>query len=445
QFYHFLLQWHQITTPAPRLAALIARYRGYRFVAFASEREIVHTRFRDATVNSLEKHLQEFSESLANGEVIQRMHRSTEKSPRLCSFHRRGEGHLFFEKNTLVKKKDELDAAAQVVFAFLQENGASLFDDLNAGTDLSRSQILDALKSLVENELLSCDDEQSLQYVVGIQPTNEPQKRPSNELFPDQPWRARARGRRRGMRSGFSQFKQQQKKLRGRWFLTTSFAAHGKEITPELLAEKQARLLLQRYGVLVKEWYRRENGLLPWYRIFTALKRLEWQGDIRRGYFVHGLSGVQYALPQAVQLLEKIQQGVGELEHQVVLISTGDPALPFGGMLQWNVRSSQHENVAITRSFSNHILIVDSKPVLYLENFARRLFPLAGVTEAILPELIAQLKSWLQLPAPFRPVKNITIEFIDGQPATKHRWAAQFTNAGFEQSDAMLVLWPSAV
>ncbi|MCA9734598.1 hypothetical protein KC799_20865, partial [candidate division KSB1 bacterium] len=443
QFYRFLLQWHHITTPAKGLDELVERYRGYRFASSAFEREIVRTRFPEE--NQTSTHLQEFSEALAHGDVIQRMHRSTDKSPRMCSFHRRGEGHLFFSKNVLLEKKNDLDASAQSVFAFLQENGASLFDDLIAGTELSRSQILDALKLLVENELLSCDEEQSLQYVLGIQQTGEASKPQSNALFPDQPWRARSHGRRRGVRSGFSQFKHQQKKLRGRWFLTTSFAVHGKEITQELLAEKQARLLLQRYGVLVKEWYRRENGLLPWYRLFAALKRLEWQGEIRRGYFVHGLSGVQYALPQAVQLLEKIQQKSENFEHSVVLISTGDPALPFGGMLQWNVRSLQNENVAITRSFSNHLLLSESKPILYLENFARRIYSLSGMSEGQLPEFIMHLKSWLRMPSVLRPVKNVTIESIDAQPAAKHGWASHFTQSGFEQSDTMLVLWPSAV
>ena len=41
-------------------------------------------------------------------------------------------------------------------------------------------------------------------------------------------------------------------------------------------AELQTRLLLHRCGIFVKEWYRRERGLLPWYQIFQILKRLEW-------------------------------------------------------------------------------------------------------------------------------------------------------------------------
>jgi ATP-dependent Lhr-like helicase len=107
-------------------------------------------------------------------------------------------------------------------------------------------------------------------------------------------------------------------------------------------AEGQARLLLHRYGILVKEWYRRENGLLPWYQIFQALKRLEWQGEIRRGYFISGLSGVQFALPEAVELLDKINRTPVSGDTSALLISTLDPAWPCGGgMDSGGVEASQ--------------------------------------------------------------------------------------------------------
>ena len=73
----------------------------------------------------------------------------------------------------------------------------------------------------------------------------------------------------------------------------------------------------------MKECYRRESGLLPWYEIFQVLKRLEWQGEIRRGYFIAGLSGVQFALPEAVEALRATRR-LSDDEPVVVLAAT-DP------------------------------------------------------------------------------------------------------------------------
>ena len=66
----------------------------------------------------------------------------------------------------------------------------------------------------------------------------------------------------------------------GRWFLTTSFAILGKPIEENQRIERQARLLLQRYGILVKEWYRREQGLLAWYNLFQVLKPFSFSGSV---------------------------------------------------------------------------------------------------------------------------------------------------------------------
>lgn len=444
-FNQFLLQWHQIKNGFTHVSELVQRYRGFRFPLFAFEREIIRARLSEWNESKFIQHRIEFNQALQQGQIITRMHRASEKGRRVVSFHGRGEGHLFFEKKGVLDKAENLRKTSREVCAFLQENGASFIDDIIAGTENSSVQIHAALQELAENEILSCDQADALQHIAGTNPVGDSSLGLATELFPNQSWRQKARGRRRGVRSGLSEFRQKQKKLQGRWFLTTSFSAHGKDVSKEKQAEKQARLLLQRYGILVKEWYRRESGLLPWYHIFTALKRLEWQGEIRRGYFVQGLSGIQYALPEAVRLLQKILDGKLSGEKPSVLISTADPALPFGGMLQWNLRKQNGEQAVITRAFSNHVLFDKNKPVAYLENFCKRLFILLGFSEQLIPPLCANLKIWLQLPVAVRNLKNVTIEQIAGQAAARHAFAKSFVSNGFEKSGEALILWPSAV
>src|SRR5205085_1177228 len=66
---------------------------------------------------------------------------------------------------------------------------------------------------------------------------------------------------------------------------------------PERQALFAARLLLERYGVIARELALMDERLPPWRVLYEVLSRLELAGEVRRGYFVEGLSGAQFALP----------------------------------------------------------------------------------------------------------------------------------------------------
>ncbi|HAF24335.1 MAG TPA: hypothetical protein DCK93_15755, partial [Blastocatellia bacterium] len=68
-------------------------------------------------------------------------------------------------------------------------------------------------------------------------------------------------------------------------------------------AEKIARILLKRYGVVFKRLLEREGIALPWRVLLRIYHRLEARGEIRGGRFVAGISGEQFALPEAVGML----------------------------------------------------------------------------------------------------------------------------------------------
>jgi ATP-dependent Lhr-like helicase len=80
----------------------------------------------------------------------------------------------------------------------------------------------------------------------------------------------------------------------------------GPELTEEERAEKIARQWLARYGIVSREWWRRERPPVSWRTIYRELKRLEFRGEVRRGYFVKGLGGAQFALPDAVEWLRAV-------------------------------------------------------------------------------------------------------------------------------------------
>jgi ATP-dependent Lhr-like helicase len=74
-------------------------------------------------------------------------------------------------------------------------------------------------------------------------------------------------------------------------------------------AEHVARTLLKRYGVVCWRMLAREAPWLPpWRELLRVYQRLEARGEIRGGRFIAGLSGEQFALPEAIGLLRSVRQ-----------------------------------------------------------------------------------------------------------------------------------------
>ncbi len=76
-------------------------------------------------------------------------------------------------------------------------------------------------------------------------------------------------------------------------------------------AERQARQLLARYGVMFKSLLARESAAFSafsWRDLLLACRRLEARGEIRGGRFVSGFTGEQFALPEAVEALRAVRR-----------------------------------------------------------------------------------------------------------------------------------------
>jgi ATP-dependent helicase Lhr and Lhr-like helicase len=85
----------------------------------------------------------------------------------------------------------------------------------------------------------------------------------------------------------------------------------------------QARALLRRYGVVCRRVLARESHLLTWRELVRVYRRLEARGEIRGGRFVTGLSGEQFALPEAVERLREVRRTPPD--HRLLVISGADP------------------------------------------------------------------------------------------------------------------------
>ena len=132
--------------------------------------------------------------------------------------------------------------------------------------------------------------------------------------------------------------------------------------------------MLERYGIVTRETVLAEGVPGGFSTLYGELGNLELLGTARRGYFVEGLGGAQFALPGAVERLRSLPEADGRLP---VLAAT-DPANPYGASLPWPKREGGRRPA---RAPGAHVLLRDGEPVVYVERGGRgilRLVELEG-------------------------------------------------------------------
>jgi ATP-dependent Lhr-like helicase len=206
--------------------------------------------------------------------------------------------------------------------------------------------------------------------------------------------------------------------LQGRWSLAADIfrLAPG---DPEARRRAWAELLLERHGVLTRELVRAEGFPGGFAALYPALSALETVGAARRGYFVEGLGGAQFALPGAVERLRALE-GAPE---ETLVIATADPAQPYGAGLRWpdaDVRPPSRRTGA-------QLVTVGGRPVLSVHAGGRSLRVL-GRPDDVQPALEA-------LAAAVRAgrVRRLAVDTIDGAPAVGSLLAERLVALGFRR------------
>jgi ATP-dependent Lhr-like helicase len=191
----------------------------------------------------------------------------------------------------------------------------------------------------------------------------------------------------------------------GRWSVVRTDLVLGSRISPEEQAREQARVLLRRYGIVAREVAKRE-AMLPWPLVAAELQSMELRGEIRRGYFVEGLSGMQFADPRAAEHLREPGDAGGQF-----LLNACDPANPYGPGTKLG---TEGDSESFTRSAQNFLLLTQGAPTLLIENGGARLRLLQNSSEGDLNEGMRQLIQ--------KGIPDIHVQYINGErPAgTRH-------------------------
>ncbi|MGD0313868.1 MAG: DEAD/DEAH box helicase [Acidimicrobiales bacterium] len=210
--------------------------------------------------------------------------------------------------------------ASADVLAVLRAGGASFRSDLAAAAGRLDAEVDEGLWDLVARGIVTADAFSAVRSLLSG-------RRRQRTGMRSGPTRRAALGRQRAsVGSGVGE---------GRWSLLPEpdVAATGAAGGPpgEELAEAVAWQLLARWGVVAWDLWPRESYRVPWREVVRALRRLEARGQAMGGRFVAGISGEQYALPEAASLLAEVRR---HPERGAELAVAGaDPLNLTGGVL----------------------------------------------------------------------------------------------------------------
>ncbi len=220
--------------------------------------------------------------------------------------------------------------------------------------------------------------------------------------------------------------------------------------SPDPPPEETASQLLKRYGLVCREVAMAES--VSWPAALGPLSRMEVLGAVRRGYFVHGLSGMQFALPDAVDRLRAVAAqvvaagqagqagganravtcaaaGMASTTPAPVALADGDPALAWGRILPWpdDLQPRPHPPSVLVTAAGRPLLAGEGRPL--------RLVKLAELTE---DDLLRSLRSLADLAQRFAGGR-LEVASFEGRPIRETPAAVLLAQLGFTAAPLTMV------
>jgi len=243
-----------------------------------------------------------------------------------------------------------------------------------------------------------------------------------------------------------------QSQVQGRWSLSAPVFLGGAEGAAGAVERRRAlaELLLERYGIVTREQVLAEGVKGGFAMLYETFSNLETLGICRRGYFIEGMGGAQFALPGAVERLRARPAprpgapDTAEGRIPPLVIAAADPAQPYGAALPWPRREGQERRPA--RVAGAYVVLVAEEPALYLERGGRGLITLAGGLSpgaaagardgGTLEQGLAALADAVRAGR----VGKLALERIDGEPAISSPLSDMLLGLGFHLGPRRLTL-----
>jgi ATP-dependent Lhr-like helicase len=372
--------------------------------------------------------------------------------PTLASvrFFPRGEGAIWLD----AEDEPLLTPNAIAVREALEKHGASFVADIQAATQLSSLSSLsvrDALRELSAASLVTNDTVEALREIVrtrsvpgrsrgvGSHSAQDPTRwlPASFEASPGRPVYSRPPSQRRLPKWRRPDLPGPQAAWVGRWSLLRTPGTWGTRPDEEEHAEQIARQWLDRYAIVTRDWWRRERPPVSWRAIYRELKRLEYRGEVRRGYFVEGMGGAQFALPEAVERL----RAQPELDAQapIIVMSAADPANPYTLSLESIARGS----LVRPRGAGALLLTRRGNVIMNAEGRGKRISIASDASDADVTEAARLLGEYLSrgTPAGARAARDPSIEVVNGEAAGGSAHVDAIMDGGWRRATGGLVYY----
>ncbi len=278
--------------------------------------------------------------------------------------------------------------------------GAGFWDELLEAVDAAPEEVFSTLWSLVWAGEATNDLWMPLRA-----PRKLPQPRSSSSRF----------GRRTARGGGAAHGA-----IAGRWSLTRRLFARAPSGDERLRA--QAELLLERHGVVTRAAVLGDGVPGGFAAVYRPLSELETLGRCRRGYFLAGLGGAQFAMPGAVERLRDLRNA--DTESAALVLGAADPAQPFGAAVPWPRRGAGR---GPSRTFGAQVVLMDGTPVLYLERGGKGLLTLREPDPSWCHSAVTALANWVRTGRG----RRVAIERVDGTSVFGSPMEAFLLEAGF--------------
>ena len=317
---------------------------------------------------------------------------------------------------------EALGGGGALFFRMLSDRvGSLLGGQLPAAQLPNDGEVADAIWDLVWAGLLTNDTLAPLRVLLG----GQPRRAAAPARVVPRPRPGGVPGRRYGFGRPAMPTRTGPPTVSGRWSLlsgrgTTETADDSTDQT--VRAHALALTLLDRHGVLTRGAVAAERIAGGFAAVYPVLRAMEEAGQCRRGYFVEGLGGAQFALPGAVDRMRALAEPprragwagpASNSAERAVVLAAADPAQPYGAALAWPERpgetASSHRP---GRKAGALVVLVDGSLVLYVERGGRTL--LSWTDD---PEQLATSAHALATAVRDGALGRLTVERADGERA----------------------------
>jgi ATP-dependent Lhr-like helicase len=415
QFVDFVARWHGLHPETRQgevdgLATALCRLEGLLLPATLWEQSMLPARIPGYQARWLD-------DLIGSGDWTWACQGDGEAGPGTLAFLRRGS----LMERPLPQGQDltPMSEPAEQVLECLRGSGALFVPEIAQHTELTPASVRVGLGDLLRRGLVTNDRFDAIRWAnVSSEPRTQRSEVSGRLTTSSIALRSRLRPRAR-----------MPQRPEGRW----SLVPWGQ---PDVEAHTvhMAIMLLQRYGVVARELAVIDPWMPPWRMLYEVLSRMELAGEIRRGYFVEGLSGAQFALPEAARMLQDAglpSQGAAP----ALLVHSLDPTNLYGSGAPLDIPLLDGGTRALLRRPGNWLVLRAGRPILLIEQHGKRLTCLASASRDDRATAIACLPGILGS----RP--RLTVELWNNHPVTETEGRELLETAGFVRDYQSMTLY----